>query len=81
MALVSLTVRREKQLNAGGRAKNYDSASYAVEATNIKLAVPSVCKKDNVADGLVNAKVYIEVGERLINLWTTQTVAEIAALT
>jgi len=79
MALVPLIVRRERDKNLG-RAKNLASVSYVVENTAIKLAVPSVCKKDGKADGLVNSQVSLEIAGNLKHLWCTQTVVDIAAL-
>lgn len=79
MALVALTVRRTRPKTLGS-AKNYDSVEFAVDDSTIKLAVPSVCKKDGVSDGLVNSKVENVVGGEVTYLWVTEDITAILAL-
>ncbi len=79
MALVALTVRRKRQL-IGRSGKNYDSVEFAVDDSAIKMAEPSICKKDGVSDGLVNSVATVEVGDGVLNLWVTETVTAILAL-
>lgn len=79
MALVALTVRRERPAVIGS-GKNLASVEYAVDDSTIKLGVPSVCKKDGKSDGLVNSKVTIVAGDEKTYLWCTETVTEILAL-
>jgi len=79
MALVQLTVRRKRQL-IGRQGKNYASVAFAVDDSAIKLAEPSICKKDGASDGLVNSKVLVEVGNDKYQLWCTETVTAILAL-
>jgi len=79
MALVALNVRRARKPNMAG--KNYSTTTeFAVDDSAIKLATPSVCKKDTVSDGLVNAKVTIDIGGEVQYLWVTETVTNILAL-
>lgn len=79
MTLVSLTVRRERRGTAKS-AKNYDSVAFGVDDENIVLVVPSVCKKDGYSDGLVNSKVTVFDGDDRMQLWCTETVAQVVAL-
>lgn len=79
MALVTITVRRKRVVPIG-EAKNYDSVALVLDASKIE-AVPSVCKKDGVSDGLVNSLVTVEKNIGKTYYWVTQTVTEIAALT
>jgi len=77
MSLELLTVRRKKN---SLRSKNYASESQAYEISRIIYAIPSVCKKDGISDGLVNAEVCIDGGAgNNIVLWVTETVATIEA--
>ena len=79
MSLVALTVRRDRP-SPIGTAKNKASVEYAVDDSVIKQAVPSLCKKDGVSDGLVNSKVTILIGNSKSYLWVTETVTDIIAL-
>lgn len=80
MALVALNVRRKRQL-IGRQGTNYSTTTeFAVDDSAIKLAVPSICKKDGVSDGLVNSKVSVTLGNQIVDLWVTETVTEILAL-
>lgn len=80
MALVALNVRRTRPaLNGSG--KNYDTTTeIAVDDSAIKLAIPSICKKDGKSDGLVNSKVDITVGGKTSYLWVTEDITAILAL-
>jgi hypothetical protein len=80
MSLQQLTVRRAK--THFGRGKNYDSESQTYAVERIISAVPSICKKDGVSDGLVNAKVTIDTGQgaNVLYLWVTETAAAVEAL-
>lgn len=80
MAIVTVTMRRKREEN--GRGINYStSTAIALDDSAIKLVIPSVCKREGVSDGLVNSEVQVVIGNRLIHLWCTETVAAIAALT
>jgi len=81
MTLVSLTVRRER--TKLGRGTNHASVVRVVDDTRIIQAIPSVCKKDGISDGLVNSVVEVdnENGPDILYLWVTQDVTAIAALT
>jgi hypothetical protein len=65
-----------------GRGKNYSSESQTYATERIISAVPSICKKDGVSDGLVNSKVTIDVGQgaNVLFLWCTETAAAVEAL-
>jgi len=80
MALVALNVRRKREL-VGQSGKNYSTTTeIAVDDTAIKLAEPSICKKDGKSDGLVNSVAFIDVGNKITAYWVTETVTEIIAL-
>jgi hypothetical protein len=79
MALVSLTARKVRYGTAKS-GKLYDSVAFGVDDENIVLVVPSICKKDGVSDGLVNSKVTVFDGDDRMQLWCTQTVTEVVAL-
>jgi hypothetical protein len=78
MSLHPLTVRRRHEYGRAG--KNYASESQTYASERIIYAIPSLCKKEGVTDGLVNSQVRIDDMHGGTELWVTQTVAEIAAL-
>jgi hypothetical protein len=78
-ALISLTVRREREIHRHGR--NLASEVQVVNDTTVVRVVPSICKKEGVSDGLVNSRVTINDGTGITYLWCTQDVATISALT
>lgn len=88
MALENFTVRRiRKGSGAGDSRVNYDSVTMAINLDNISIVLPSVCDKDGISDGLVNAEVWVNTGGvgageygKLVKFWVTQTVATIEAL-
>lgn len=80
MSLQTLTVRRVREHLKRGR--NYSSEGQAYDTTRMISVVPSVCKKDGASDGLVNAKVTIDIGQgaNVLYVWTTETAAAIEDL-
>lgn len=78
MAIVQLTVRRERKEN--GRGINKASEVQGVNDAFVKRVIPSVCKKEGVSDGLVNAMVEISDAHGVVYLWTTETVSTILTL-
>lgn len=80
MSLQPLTVRRSRE--KFGRATNFSSESQTYDVSRIISAVPSVCKKDGISDGLVNSKVTLDQGDgaNVLYLWCTETVAAIEQL-
>lgn len=80
MSLENFTVRRRKI--GARRAKNYASEVQVYNTANIVYAIPSVCNKDGISDGLVNSEVLIKgaASEGDVKVWCTQTVAQIEAL-
>lgn len=85
MALENFTVRRIRKGSGAGKGTNYDSVTMAFDTVGM-LAFPSVCDKDGVSDGLVNAEIWVPTGYgagehgTIIKCWVTQTVATIEAL-
>jgi hypothetical protein len=78
MSLQPLTVRRKHEYGRSG--KNYASETQTYATERIISAVPSICKKEGVSDGLVNSEVLIDDGHGNTKLWCTETAAEIEAL-
>lgn len=78
MSIETITVRRSKEKFK--RGKNLASETHALSTETLLEAVPSICKKDGQSDGLVNSKITISVGGRIIEKWLTEDVAAIIAL-
>lgn len=85
MAHELFTVRRIRKGSGDGKAKNYDSVSMSFDLTGM-LVFPSVCEKDGVSDGLVNAEIWVPHGGpgagefgSMIKCWVEEAVATIEA--
>lgn len=78
MALVQLTVRRSKLNERSG--KNKDSETQTIDDAIGLYAIPTLCKKEGISDGLVNSEVKWAMGRDIHKVWVTETVDEIAAL-
>jgi hypothetical protein len=79
MSLVPVNVRRAREANC--RGINYSTTTvFAVDDSVIKLAVPSICKREGVSDGLVNSMVTISIDGHITYLWCTDTVTTIYGL-
>lgn len=84
MALTTVTVRGVR-MGFNGRFTSVSSETQGVETTAIRYFVPALCKSGNSSgiDTLVNSKIYLQAGSpyETIELWVTETVSAIAALT
>jgi len=83
MSLESLTVRRIRRGTGSNqwRVEDKSSVAYGVETTLIEFVIPSVCVKDGISDGLVNAQVELKSAKwGAVTLWVTQTAADVIAL-
>ena len=81
MSLETFTVRR-KRFSSIKKAKNLASVDEVYNSADIVYAIPSICYKEDISDGLVNSEVLIRGTEDTddVTLWVTQTVATIEAL-
>lgn len=80
MSLENLTVRFRRENGKNG--KRYDSEVQVYNTERIVYAIPSISSREGATDGPTNAHVLISGGRYSgdIDLWVTQTVAEIEAL-
>ena len=81
MTLVALNVYRQGK-KFGSMSNHSTAAAWTVDDSEIKAAIPSVCKTDSGTHGLVNSLVVVDSGivGNPYHLYCAETTAAIAAL-